>query len=250
MDRFDYVVAGAGSAGCVIAARLSEDPQNRVLLLEAGVADGPEIMAVPPAWPALIRSEVDWGTRPSRSPRRVVSPAGTRAARFWAGPAASTRWPSSAVTAPTTTSGRQPASPGAADSLVVSGAASGVGSVAVQLARHAGARVISLASTPNHEWLAGHGVIPVSYGQGVYDRVRTPRASRRRVRRHLRQRLRRPCTQAGRAADRIDTIIHFAAARRHGVKTDGNAAGASAAVLAELARLIDKGAVEIPIAAS
>jgi choline dehydrogenase len=61
MNQFDYVVVGAGSAGCVIAARLSENPQNRVLLLEAGAADGPDTMAVPQAWPTLIGSEVDWG---------------------------------------------------------------------------------------------------------------------------------------------------------------------------------------------
>ena len=61
MDAFTYVVVGAGSAGCVLAARLSEDPQNRVLLLEAGPADGPDNMAVPPAWPTLIGSAVDWG---------------------------------------------------------------------------------------------------------------------------------------------------------------------------------------------
>jgi choline dehydrogenase len=61
VDAFDYVVVGAGSAGCVLAARLSEDPQSRVLLLEAGPADGPKTMAVPPAWPTLIGSEVDWG---------------------------------------------------------------------------------------------------------------------------------------------------------------------------------------------
>jgi choline dehydrogenase len=61
MNQFDYVVVGAGSAGCVIAARLSEDPQNRVLLLEAGPANGPDAMAVPSAWPSLIGSEVDWG---------------------------------------------------------------------------------------------------------------------------------------------------------------------------------------------
>src|SRR5215468_7698822 len=60
MNRFDYVVVGAGSAGCVIAARLSEDPQNRVLLLEAGAADGPANMEVPSAWPELIGSDVDW----------------------------------------------------------------------------------------------------------------------------------------------------------------------------------------------
>src|SRR5258708_28103490 len=61
MDQFDYGVGGGGSAGCVIAGRLREDPQNRVLLLEAGAADGPPNMAVPPAWPMLIGSEVDWG---------------------------------------------------------------------------------------------------------------------------------------------------------------------------------------------
>ncbi|KUM97844.1 hypothetical protein AQI95_41705 [Streptomyces yokosukanensis] len=61
MNSFDYIVIGAGSAGSVIAARLSEDPRNQVLLLEAGAADGPEIMAVPSQWPALIGSEVDWG---------------------------------------------------------------------------------------------------------------------------------------------------------------------------------------------
>src|SRR4029077_7480027 len=57
--------------------------------------------------------------------------------------------------------------------VVVSGAAGGVGSLAVQLARRAGAIVIGLASPANHAWLTGHGVIPVAYGDGVADRVRT-----------------------------------------------------------------------------
>jgi NADPH:quinone reductase-like Zn-dependent oxidoreductase len=58
------------------------------------------------------------------------------------------------------------------DTVVVSGAAGGVGSIAVQLARLAGATVIGLASEVQHEWLTGHGVIPVTYGDGVADRIR------------------------------------------------------------------------------
>src|ERR1700757_439222 len=58
--RFDFVIVGAGTAGSVLAARLTEQPEVRVLLLEAGPADGPERMSVPGAWPTLIGSEVDW----------------------------------------------------------------------------------------------------------------------------------------------------------------------------------------------
>ena len=58
--EFDYIIVGAGSAGCVLAARLTEDADVRVLLLEAGgPADNPNI-AVPAAGPALWRTAVDW----------------------------------------------------------------------------------------------------------------------------------------------------------------------------------------------
>src|ERR1017187_3202005 len=64
------------------------------------------------------------------------------------------------------------------DTLVVAGAAGGVGSIAVQLAVNAGARVIGLASEANHQWLADHGVIPVAYGEGVAERIRAASAGR------------------------------------------------------------------------
>ena len=58
------------------------------------------------------------------------------------------------------------------DTVVVSGAVGGVGSLAVQLARRAGATVIGLASQENHERLAGHGAISVADGDGVANRIR------------------------------------------------------------------------------
>ncbi|WP_406361248.1 GMC family oxidoreductase [Streptomyces sp. NBC_01579] len=60
ISEFDYLVVGAGSAGCVIAARLSEDSDARVLLLEAGESQPLEAMAIPPAWPTLLGSSADW----------------------------------------------------------------------------------------------------------------------------------------------------------------------------------------------
>ncbi|HKC26733.1 MAG TPA: GMC family oxidoreductase N-terminal domain-containing protein, partial [Jatrophihabitans sp.] len=59
-DSYDFVVVGAGTAGCVIAARLSEDESARVLLLEAGSGQPLSVMAVPPAWPRLQGTSADW----------------------------------------------------------------------------------------------------------------------------------------------------------------------------------------------
>lgn len=60
IDDADYVIVGGGSAGCVLAARLSEDPAVTVLLLEAGPADESDDIAVPLAFSKLFRTRWDW----------------------------------------------------------------------------------------------------------------------------------------------------------------------------------------------
>ena len=60
MNGYDYVIVGAGSAGCVLANRLSEDPQARVLLLEAGGGDRSLKVKVPAAFPQQFHTKLDW----------------------------------------------------------------------------------------------------------------------------------------------------------------------------------------------
>ncbi len=61
MTSYDYVVVGAGSAGAVVAARLTEDPSVSVLLLEAGPVDDADEIAIPAAFSQLIKTRWDWG---------------------------------------------------------------------------------------------------------------------------------------------------------------------------------------------
>src|SRR5436190_8551787 len=60
--KFDYIIVGAGAAGCVVASRLSEDPTFSVLLVEAGGSDRSPIIAMPAALPFAYRSRrIGWG---------------------------------------------------------------------------------------------------------------------------------------------------------------------------------------------
>jgi choline dehydrogenase len=75
-----YVIVGAGSAGCVLAARLSEDPAAEVVLIEAGPPDQAQQIHIPVAWPQFFKSRYDWDYASEREPgldrRRVYLPRG------------------------------------------------------------------------------------------------------------------------------------------------------------------------------
>jgi NADPH:quinone reductase-like Zn-dependent oxidoreductase len=130
------------------------------------------------------------------------------------------------------------------ETVVVAGAAGGVGSIAVQLARRTGAKVIGIAGPANHAWLSAHGVTPVAYGnqmelakpdafidvfgQGYVDLA----------------------ISLGVPPERINTVIDFAAAAKYGTRADGNRAAGTLQALAELAALVDQGELEVPIAAT
>jgi NADPH:quinone reductase-like Zn-dependent oxidoreductase len=135
------------------------------------------------------------------------------------------------------------------DTVVVSGAAGGVGAIAVQLARNAGAKVIGLAGEGNQQWLRDHGVIPVLYGDGVEERIRT--ASGGKVDAFIDTfggGYVELAIKLGVPANRINTIIDFAAAEKFHVKAEGSQAAANAEVLGQLAGWIATGRLEIPIA--
>ncbi len=140
---------------------------------------------------------------------------------------------------------------GPGDTIVVAGAAGGVGSLTVQLLHHAGATVIGLASESNHAWLRDHGVVAVTYGDGVLDRIRAaaPKGVDAFVD-NFGDGYVDLALELGVAKDRINTIIDFAGAASAGVKSEGMYGSANAEVLAELAELVAAGDLDVPIAAS
>lgn len=65
---FDYIVAGAGTAGCTLAARLTENPAAHVLLIEAGPSDRRREIHIPAAFPQLLGSDLDWNNTTAAQP--------------------------------------------------------------------------------------------------------------------------------------------------------------------------------------
>jgi choline dehydrogenase-like flavoprotein len=80
VDSYDYIIVGAGSAGCVLAARLTEDPDVRVALIEAGGADTAQEIHIPVAFSQLFKSPLDWDLdtepEPGLGRRRAYLPRG------------------------------------------------------------------------------------------------------------------------------------------------------------------------------
>jgi NADPH:quinone reductase-like Zn-dependent oxidoreductase len=136
------------------------------------------------------------------------------------------------------------------DTVIVSGAAGGVGSVTVQIAKKRGATVIGIASEHNHQWLKDHGVIPIPYDGNIEEHLKAAlsghtadafidTAGKGYVEMAIKM---------GIPPEQINTIIDFEAAGKYKVKTNGSSAAANAQVLEMLASMINNGELEIPIA--
>jgi NADPH:quinone reductase-like Zn-dependent oxidoreductase len=137
------------------------------------------------------------------------------------------------------------------DTVVVAGAAGGVGIIATQLAVLAGAAVVATASEANHAFLRSIGAIPVAYGKGLADRIRkiVPDGVDAFIDAHGDGNI-DVALDLGVAKDRINTIIDFAGAQRKHVKALGMSSVEPREILTELARLIAAGDLTIPVYAT
>jgi NADPH:quinone reductase len=141
--------------------------------------------------------------------------------------------------------------PQSGETVVVSAAAGGVGSLAVQLLTLRDVRVLGIASSANAEWLLAHGVVPVDYGDGLADRLR--QAAPDGIDAFID--LFGPgyvqlAVDLGVPRERVNTIISFAKAAEVGAKTEGSAEASTPAVLQEIADLIVSGALDFDVAAT
>ncbi|MBS1675960.1 MAG: NADP-dependent oxidoreductase [Actinobacteria bacterium] len=140
---------------------------------------------------------------------------------------------------------------GEGDTVVVSAAAGGVGTIAVQLLRLKGANVVGLASEDHHDWLREKGVTPVTYGEGVLQRIlaATPDGIDAFID------LFGPeyidlALELDVPPEKIETIISWPRAEEIGAKTEGSSDASSPEILGEMAELVAAGKIELPIAAT
>lgn len=137
------------------------------------------------------------------------------------------------------------------DTVVIANAAGGVGVLAVQLAKRAGATVIGIASAANDAWLSAHGAIPVNYGDNLGSRLEAAAPSG-----HVNAFLdffgggyvALAVEDLGIEPQRVNTIIDFEAAAKFKTKAAGGMEAADVRVLAELAELIEAGSLKAEIA--
>ncbi len=137
------------------------------------------------------------------------------------------------------------------DTVVVSAAAGGVGTITVQLLRLKGANVIGLASPDHHDWLRAKGVTPIPYGEGTLQRLieATPDGVDAFID------LFGPdyidlALQHDVPPHKIETIISMERAKEVGARTKGSSDASSSEILADLADLAAANKIEIPIAAT
>jgi len=137
------------------------------------------------------------------------------------------------------------------DTVAVSAAAGGVGTVVTQLLRIRGATVLAIASPSNHPWLISHGAIPVSYGEGLAERLEAaaPNGIDAFIDLFGAEYV-QLAFDLGVPPRRIETIIAREKARELGANAQGSGDASTTDVLSEMAELVASGRIEIPIAAS
>ena len=137
------------------------------------------------------------------------------------------------------------------ETVAVSAAAGGVGTVVVQLLALRHSRVLGIASEANADWLRSHEAIPVPYGDGLAGRLRDAAGGRLDAFIDLfGPEYLDLAVALGVRRDRIETIASFDKAQELGVKSEGSGTASTPEVLTEMADLVASGAVEIPIAAT
>ncbi len=135
--------------------------------------------------------------------------------------------------------------------VVVSAAAGGVGTVVVQLLGLRGAHVLGIASATHADWLTTHGVVPVPYGDGLAERLRSsaPNGIDAFIDLFGPEYL-DLAVDLGVPPERIETIAAYEKAEEIGAKAEGSATASDVGVLSEMATLVASGSIEIPIVAT